>query len=314
MLTLDSFLQAIAADPHNAAVTWLVLADWLEEQDDLRCELVRLLHQPGYQRERAAEQRDMRLRELLDTVPPLFANTLNAHFTWVPPGTFWMGGGGGSCGEQQVTIGQGFALGVFLVTQAQWQAVMGDNPSYFSRTGDGQEAVKDISDEDLMQFPVETVSWDDAQEFIKKLNEKEHGHGWLYRLPTETEWEYACRGGANSEEECSYHFYFDQPTNDLSSAQANFDGNYPYGDGSQGPHLAHSTKVGSYRPNRLGLYDMHGNVWEWCQDLYKGGSFRVCRGGSWYDNASGCQAANRNRLPLFNSSELGCRLALVPVL
>ena len=84
---------------------------------------------------------------------------------------------------------------------------------------------------------MESVSWDDAQEFIKKLNEKERGSGYLYRLPTEAEWEYACRGGATSEEECSYHFYFDKPTNDLSSEQANFNGNVPFGKATKGPYL-----------------------------------------------------------------------------
>ena len=121
-------------------------------------------------------------------------------------------------------IKEDFEIAVHDVTQGQWQAVMGENPSYFSRFGAGQHEVKDISDEELKLFPVESVSWDDAQAFIQKLNEKERGRGYLYRLPTEAEWEYACRGGATSEEECSHHFYFDKPTDDLSSDQANFDG------------------------------------------------------------------------------------------
>src|SRR5208283_3503076 len=115
--------------------------------------------------------------------------------------------------------------------------------------------------EDLKQFPVELVSCDDAQKFIKKLNEQEKGKGWLYRLPTEVEWEYACRGGATSEEECSYDFYFAKPTNDLSSKQANFDGTEPGGNADKGPYLGRPAKVGSYAPNKLGLYDMHGNLW-----------------------------------------------------
>src|SRR5207237_5434901 len=129
--------------------------------------------------------------------------------------------------------------------------------------GNGRNSVLDISEEELKLFPVETVSWNDAQEFIKKLNEKERGHGYLYRLPTEAEWEYACRGGAISEEECSYHFYFAKPTNDLSSKEANFNGEFPFGKADKGPYLGRTTKVGSYAPNKVGLYDMHGNVWQW---------------------------------------------------
>ena len=93
----------------------------------------------------------------------------------------------------------------------------------------------------------------------------------MYRLPTEAEWEYACRGGATSEEECSYHFYFDKPTNDLSSKQANFNGDYPFGKADKGPYLGRPTRVGSYPPNKLGLCDMHGNVWQWCEDLFDRG-------------------------------------------
>ena len=115
--------------------------------------------------------------------------------------------------------------------------VMGNNPSWFSRKGNGRNNVLHMSDEELKLFPVETVSWDDAQEFIKKLNEKERGRGYLYRLPSEAEWEYACRGGATSEEECSYHFCFATPTNDLSSEQANFNGNRPFGKAPKGKFL-----------------------------------------------------------------------------
>src|SRR5271157_3809075 len=120
------------------------------------------------------------------------------------------------------------------------------NPSYFSRDGEGKDKVKDIKDEELKHFPVENVSWDDAQEFIKKLNEREKGRGYMYRLPSEAEWEYACRGGATSEEECSYHFYFAKPTNDLSSEQANFLGTSPVGNADKGKYLKRTTKVGSY--------------------------------------------------------------------
>lgn len=133
---------------------------------------------------------------------------------------------------------------------------MGNNPSYFSRVGGGRNMVKGISEEELKLFPVETVPWDDSQEFIKKLNEKARGHGYLYRLPTEAEWEFACRGGAASEEECSYHFYFAKPTNDLSSEQANFDGRNPFGKATKGKYLGRPTRVGAYPPNKLGLCDI----------------------------------------------------------
>ena len=315
MATLEAFLHTIAADPSNAAVTWLVLADWLEEQNDPRGELVRLLYQPDYEHARTPEQRNARLRELLDSVPPLFENTLNAHFVWVPPGTFWMGGGGGKPGEQQRRIKPGFALGAFPVTQAQWQVVMGNNPSYFSRTGAGRNKVKDISDADLWQFPVETVSWEDVQKFIEKLNEKERARGSLYRLPTEAEWEYACRGRAISKEESSYHFYFASPTNELSSKEANFNGNYPVGEAEQGPFLKRPTKVGSYAPNHLGLYDMHGNVSEWCADLHDPRtSARIFRGGGWGSNGQNCRASSRGYFtPSGRCGDHGFRLVRKPV-
>jgi formylglycine-generating enzyme required for sulfatase activity len=189
------------------------------------------------------------------------------------------------------------------------------SPFSSPRNGGGKDKVKDIKDEDLKHFPVETVSWDDAQAFIKKLNEKEKGKGYQYHLPSEVECEYACRGGATSEEECSYDFYFAKPTNDLSSKEANFHGEYPFGKADKGPYLGRTTKVGSYAPNKLGLYDMHGNVWQWCEDLREeGGSYRELRGGSWLNSAGHCAAAFRiGYTPTFANNNLGLRLARVPV-
>jgi formylglycine-generating enzyme required for sulfatase activity/tRNA A-37 threonylcarbamoyl transferase component Bud32 len=241
------------------------------------------------------------------------ATTIPMTFVRLPKGTFYMGGGGGKPGKK-TEIKEDFEIAVHDVTQGQWQAVMGSNPSAFSRKGESRAMVADISDEELKLFPVENVSWNDVQDFIKKLNEIEHGSGYLYRLPTETEWEYACRGGATSEDECSYHFYFDKPTNDLSSEQANFNGNSPVGKGPKGKYLRRPSRVGEYSPNRLGLCDMHGNVFQWCADLYMGASHRAIRGGSWTLDGSRCQAGNRDGLPPVNRNfNFGFRLARVPV-
>jgi len=240
---------------------------------------------------------------------------LGMKFVSLPKGTFYMGWNGEKGSAKKREIKEDFEMATTPVTQGQWQEVMGKNPSYFSRDGGGKDKVKDIKDEDLTQFPVETVSWEDAQAFLKKLNEKEKGRGYLYRLPSEAEWEYACRGGATSEEDCSYHFYFEKPTNDLSSTQANFDGNAPFGKSKKGPYLDRMTQVGSYAPNKLGLYDMHGNVWQWCEDRYDPEpSHRVCRGGSWINYGEDCRASRRGSFtPSHRISRLGFRLARVPV-
>jgi formylglycine-generating enzyme required for sulfatase activity len=240
---------------------------------------------------------------------------LGMKFVPLPKGTFYMGWNGKKGSAKKMEIEEDFEIAIHTVTQGQWQEVMGNNPSRFSRDGGGKDDVKDIKDEDLKQFPVESVSWEDAQEFIKKLNEKEEGRGYVYRLPSEAEWEYACRGGATSEEECSYHFYFDKPTNDLSSQQANFDGEHPFGNGEKGPCLGRPTKVGSYAPNKLGLYDVHGNVWQWCEDLVDPkDSYRVIRGGGWSFGAGYCRAADRDwYAPDYRYGDLGLRLARVPV-
>jgi formylglycine-generating enzyme required for sulfatase activity len=214
----------------------------------------------------------------------------------------------------RMEIKEDFEIAVHDVTQGQWQRVMGENPSYFSRFGGGRNEVKDVSDEELKLLAVESVSWDDVQAFLRKLNEKEAGRGYLYRLPSEAEWEYACRGAAASLEECSHHFYFERPTDDLSSTQANFDGDYPVGNAPRGPRLLRPTRVGAYPANKLGLCDMHGNVWQWCEDLIdSNGLDRVFRGGGWYFQGSDCRAAKRGSgRPVDRGNSLGVRLARVP--
>jgi len=280
----EAFIQAILEHPQEE-VNWLVYADWLEDRGDPRAAL--------YRRRR-------------------LTNSIGMPFVLVPRGTFWMGGGGGEPGDRQVEVPREFHLGVCTVTQEQWLAVMGSNPSRFSRAGSGKTSVKKIADADLNQFPVENVSWVDAQEFIQKLNQRENGSGeWLYRLPTEEEWEYACRGGARSREECAFDFYLEQPSNDLSWTQANFDSRQPAGKGLPSKGLKRPTKVGSSPPNRLGIHDLHGNVWEWT-DTRKD-SDRVIRGGCWHNSGSGCRAANRNwDEPWSRRSSVGFRVVLVP--
>jgi formylglycine-generating enzyme required for sulfatase activity len=237
-------------------------------------------------------------------------------FVKVPKGTFWMGGSSTNPPIRQVEIKEDFELAAYTVTQEQWKELMGNNPSWFSRDGDGKDKVKDVTDADLKRFPVEQVSWDDVQDFLKKLNEREKGKGWLYRLPSEAEWEYACRNAATTKDECSFDFYFDKPTNDVSSKQANFNGDIPAGKAEKGPNLARPTMVGSYQPNKLGLYDMHGNVWQWCSDPVNANNrWRLRRGGSWPRGGPDCTAAARNTGAQAGGSfyrVVGFRVARIP--
>ncbi len=237
-------------------------------------------------------------------------------FVLVPKGKSWLGGGGGKPGEKEVEMPRDFYLGKYLVTQEEWQSVMGNNPSYFSRPGKGKDAVQGIPDEELKRFPVENVSWDDAQLFLAEVNKRVKEGGWAYRLPTEVEWEYACRGGPLADKrDSAFDFYFDKPANQLLPGKANFNS-------SKG----RTCKVGSYPPNPLGLYDMLGNVWEWCADTVvnpqnlsyqdKGDSLRVERGGCWHDTDSGpyCRASARISFPASRrNNDHGLRLARVPV-
>jgi formylglycine-generating enzyme required for sulfatase activity len=241
-------------------------------------------------------------------------------FVRLPKGACYLGWGrqdakgGFVLKGEKAEIKEDFEIAVHEVTQGQWEAIMGvgSNPSWFSRKGGGRGNVLDISDEELKLFPVEQVSWHDAQAFLKRLNEKYRESGYLYRMPSEAEWEYACRGGATSLGECSHHFYFDRPTNDLSSEQANFSGNYPCGKARKGPYLQRTTRVGAYPSNKLGLCDMHGNVWQWTDTAE--GSVRVFRGGSWGTIGTDCRAAARSGYaPADRYFTVGFRLARVSV-
>jgi formylglycine-generating enzyme required for sulfatase activity len=269
----------------------------------------------------------------------------------IPAGKFLMGSPAGEKDrsdnegpQHEVEITRGFHLGEKEVTQGQFKAVMGYNPSYFSKDGKGKKGLKysDLSTpaggKDKVSggtedYPVENVSHDEAVEFCRKITEKDRKEGKIgrelkYRLPTEAEWEYSCRGGAPSYK--VFHF-----GHSLSSRQANFDGNYPYGGAEKGPYLGRTCKVGSYEKNGYGLYDMHGNVWEWCADCYVEdyyyykigpatgpwrdplgpykGSDRVLRGGSWYDDGRNCRSAVRYWFaPEDRSRHYGFRVALVP--
>ena len=185
--------------------------------------------------------------------------------------------------KHQVTV-PSFFMGKYPLTQAQYQAILGSNPSYFK--GNNR--------------PVETVSWDDAVLFCQKLSQRT---GKSYRLPSEAEWEYACRAGTKTP------FSFgDNITPDL----VNYNGNYPYKSAPKGKYREQTTDVETFTPNSFGLYDMHGNVWEWCEDDWhenyinaptdgsawnsrSGNNTKTLRGGSWYNDARICRAANRNR-------------------
>lgn len=271
MMTNEDFLRTIRANPWREE-NWLIYSDWLQDQGD-------------YERGALYRQRYL-------------TNSLGMKLALIPRGTFWMSENGDNA-QRQVEMAYEFYLGIYPVTQGEWQEVMGCNPSYFSRTGKGKDKVAHISDVDLREFPVECVTWDDVQQFLEKLNAREQSSEWLYRLPTETEWEYSCRGGLDTKEDCSFAFYFDQPSNDLSSTQANFRNN-----------LGRTCQVGMYRPNRLGLYDMHGNVWEWCNSEI---TSPVLRGGSFVSPASLVRCAFHFRnVPTYRTYLVGFRVVMVP--
>lgn len=226
-------------------------------------------------------------------------------FRWMPPGTFLMGSPETEIDrykdetQHTVTLTQGFWLADTACTQALWQAVMGENPSHFK---------------DDPHNPVENVSWEDTQPFFAHLNQL--CPDLAARLPTEAEWEYACRAGTTTP------FSFGD---NIRPEQVNYNGNYPYADGKEGEYRVKTVPVKSLPANPWGLYEMHGNVWEWCQDWFdeyltdqvenstganQGGN-RVLRGGSWDSLGVSTRSAFRYKfVSAGHSNTLGFRLAL----
>ena len=226
-------------------------------------------------------------------------NSIGMELIGIPAGTFTMGDGAGVA----VTLTQGFSLGKTEVSWGEWQQVMG-------KVFQGQKY--NVASKD---FPASEITWDEAIEFCKKLTATEHKNGKLpagesYRLPTDAEWEYACRAGTTTA------FSFGDDESKLGE-YAWFDGNAK----NIGEQYAH--KVGLKKPNPWGLYDMHGNVWEWCSDCYDGklaggidpvgperGSGRVFRGGGWGNDPGRCRSASRgNYVPSDRGNGLGFRVA-----
>ena len=275
--------------------------------------------------------------KLLGGPPPTVAGNL----VWIPCGTFTMGSPASEPArysdegpQTRVTISQGFWMGKHAVTQGEYLAVMGSNPSYFNGIGRGWDpscsCYRNVDFGTELNRPVEQVSWNDAVAYCAALTSREQSAGrlpagYVYRLPTEAEREYACRAGTTT----PFHY-----GNELRSGMANFYGNYEYlvGDPNHynagGIYLGRTTSAGSYAPNAWGLYDMHGNVWEWCQDWYGAysgvsvtdpqgpstGSRKVKRGGGWGGDAARCRSARRGDGdgPPYLGKYVGFRAVLAP--
>jgi sulfatase modifying factor 1 len=261
-------------------------------------------------------------------------NGLRIAFCWCPPGRFRMGNTPGSrwqfvdAAPVFVTLTHGFWMGKFEVTQGQWHSVMkttlreqrARDPGQPRPVGDGsmREHVGEGPD-----HPIYFVSHAEAEEFCRKLTEDERRAGrlqpgWEYRLPTEAQWEFACRAGKST---------ITALGDRLSSSDANFDGTKPFNGAPSGPYPRETTRVGQYRANPWGLHDMHGNVWEWCRDGFNekltggidpvgvsSGRSWVMRGGCWHNSGFECLPANRGFSRTDSrGSGLGFRVALVSI-
>jgi len=253
------------------------------------------------QQQKAAAEARLPIEKKID-----LGNEVNMVVVFVPAGEFEMGSPmeelkrDSDEAQHHIKLTKAFYIGKFEVTQIQYRVLVNDNPSKFG--GDN--------------LPVDNVNWYEAMRFLKKLSDKT---GLKFRLPTEAEWEYACRAGTTTA--------FNTGTT-IDSDLANYDATEPYADGIIGKELKRTSKVGSYPANAFGLYDMHGNVWEWCSDIYDEDYYkvtplndpkgpaeqegdRVIRGGAWNEEAYKCRSADRNdRGPKANQPTIGFRVVL----
>ena len=223
---------------------------------------------------------------------------------WMMPGEFMMGSQEDEPEREdneihhKVTLAKGYWLADTCCTQELWQAAMGENPSHFNENGE--------------QRPVEQVSWEDVQKFLEKINGEVNLD---LMLPTEAQWEYACRAGTTTP------FSFG---GNINTKQVNYNGNFPYDGAEKGEDRRETVDVKLLAANKWGLYQMHGNVWEWCQDWYgdydlaaqidpigpEDGSYRLLRGGGWIDFAQRLRSAGRYFIqPGFRSFSIGFRVS-----
>jgi uncharacterized protein (TIGR02996 family) len=251
-----------------------------------------------------------------DGLPARLVNSVGMEFALVPAGTFLMGStdaeperGASEGPAHEIELTQPFYLGVYPVTQRQYAAVVGNHPSHF------------VAPEGSPEHPVEMVTWENARSFCEQLSRREAEvlAGRVYTLPTEAQWEHACRAGTLTP------FFFGDT---VSSDRANFDGRHPYGQVRPGAYLGRTSAVGAYPANSFGIYDTHGNVWEWCADYYderyyargnrrdptgpRSGNRVSARGGSWASHGSICRSATRDYWygPNYCRDNIGFRLAL----
>ncbi len=321
MTDLASLLSCLYRTPEDE-VLWLAVADRLEEQgEDGRAELLRLcrrlrtMDQSSGPTLRWVPAED-RIRELIAAgvrpCVPEITNGIGMRLVLIPAGTFWIGSPESEGRRRdnegprhRVTLTRAFWMGVCPVTQAQYEAMVGVNPSEFSKTGEENARVEGL---DTGAFPVENVSWADAAAFCEKLSAlpEEIARGLVYRLPTEAEWEYACRGGLASGAFCF--------GDTLDTLWANYEVS----------GLGRTCPVGSYPPNAFGLHDMHGNIWEWCADWHAPypvgpvsdptgppeGTERVARGGSFCERPEFCRSACRDDYSPEDGGGVGFRVVL----
>ena len=223
-------------------------------------------------------------------------NDIPLDMLMIPAGIFQMGShphqGHMDEGPPHLVTIKSFSMGKFLITQGQWKAVMGKLPPCRFK---GEN------------LPVERISWEDAQKFCQRLSKQT---GKNYRLPSETQWEYACRAGTNTP------FSFGET---LTTEVANFNGGHTFRDESRGIYFHSTNQGGKFPPNAYGLYDMHGNLWEWCADNWlddysssprdesfyqkHNDLYRVARGGSWHDPPVNCRSAARLRVLQLDAEE-----------